>query len=91
MDLEVSGSSKQSEEDKDTPHAAVEVQSEVPEEQSPKNVVAEVFVELAPQEEVAESESGGAGELVEAPSFALRENKEGELPSTCQSSSPLPK
>lgn len=36
-----------------------------------------ILNELAPQEEVIESESGGGGEPVEAPSFAFEEIKKG--------------
>lgn len=41
--------------------------------------MAGVLNELVPQEDVAESESGGKGELVKALSFSFGENKDAEL------------
>lgn len=43
------------------------------------NVVARVLSEMAPQEEVVESESRDEVEPIEAPSLAFGEKKEGEL------------
>lgn len=48
-----------------------------------------VLSELAPQEQVVESESGGEDESVEAPSFAFWENKERKLPADVPVEHPL--
>lgn len=87
MDLEVNGSPEQSEDEDDEGATAPAAIVEVLEEQSPLIVVAGLLNELAPQEEVTESESV-EGEPIEAPSFAFGKNNEKELPSTYQSSSP---
>lgn len=42
-------------------------------------MVVGVLGELTPQQEVAKLESGGEGELVNAPSFSFEGNKEREL------------
>lgn len=58
----------------------VEARTEPSEEQSSFIVVAGVLIELAPEEEVAESTSEPDNEPVKAWSFEFEPNKEGKLP-----------
>lgn len=58
----------------------VETQPDVPEDQSPSNVVTGVLSELVPQEEVAELESSNKGKSNDAPISSIKKNKGEDRP-----------
>lgn len=74
MDLEVFSSPEHVEEEEVTSGTVVEARSDVPQEQTPSEVVAGVLSESASQEEVAESESSDKGDSIEAPTLTVKEN-----------------